>query len=220
MKLNVASGANVFIGWTNTDLTDIEDEYLRHLRGLDVSQMGGWPPEQVELSKAITAGQVQFFRHDLRFGYGMFADGSVEAAYLGQLVEHLHPHTELPKLLKECHRLLKPGGRIRITTPDIELITRLYQQKRLDTIAPEQPAFFATASEEARLSYLLFGASGADCKRESYAGHFHVWSVADMCAALEAAGFRDASQWANPTAPFRGARDYGMSHSMGIEATK
>ena len=220
MKLNIASGANVFIGWTNTDLTDIEDEYLRHLRGLDVSQMGGWPLEQVELSKAITAGQVQFFRHDLRFGYGMFADGSVEAIYLGQLVEHLHPHTELPKLLKECRRLLKMGGALRITTPDIEKIVQLYTDGLLDRISPEQPAFYASASHAAKLSYLLFGASGADCTRESYAGHFHVWSYDDLRALLLEAGFGTVDRVQSPGARFPGVMDYGMSHSMGIEATK
>jgi len=222
MRINIACGGNIFPGWVNSDLVDMNEAYLRHLRGLAVAQMHGWPPGQIELSRAITEGRVQFFQWDLRKGFPMYADGSCEKLYLGQAWEHLHPHREAPALAKECFRLLELGGVMRITTPDIKKILGLYNDGRLSEIAPEQPAFFASASPEAQLSYLLFGASGDDCTREDYHGHFHVWSEADLTELLVSVGFSSVERCDEPSLEFKyaGVQDFGISHSMGIEAVK
>src|SRR5262249_4753996 len=46
-----------------------------------------------------------------------FRDGSMSIIYSAHLIEHLPPAT-LATLLRECHRVLAPGGRIRIECPD------------------------------------------------------------------------------------------------------
>lgn len=57
-----------------------------------------------------------------------FADDTFEAAYALHIVEHLTP-AEAASLLNELSRVLKPGGIVRISTPDLEDICRSYLQQ-------------------------------------------------------------------------------------------
>lgn len=219
IKLNVACGGNIFPGWENVDLVDMEDAYLRHLRGLDLSQMGGWPADQIALSRAITEGRVKFWRHDLRHGFGMFADGTVDAIYIGQAVEHLNPHSELPALFKECWRLLRSGGRVRITTPDIDKLINAFLAGAMDDFTAEQPGWYARLSAAGKLSAIMFGAGGPGCTRENYEGHFACWSAEDLIAELGSYGL-PAHRAEQPSELFTECKDYGLSHSMALEAVK
>jgi SAM-dependent methyltransferase len=50
--------------------------------------------------------------------------------------EHMIEHITLEEgsfMLKECYRILKPGGKIRIATPDIELILKIMAQPQEET---------------------------------------------------------------------------------------
>jgi predicted SAM-dependent methyltransferase len=62
--------------------------------------------------------------HDLRQGLP-FADDSCDAVYHSHVLEHLQPD-EASRLIAECHRVLKPGGILRIAVPDLEGIARQY----------------------------------------------------------------------------------------------
>ncbi len=55
-------------------------------------------------------------RHDLREPIPL-PDGSVSRIHTEDFIEHIRPE-EIRKLLTECHRLLKPGGMLRIACPD------------------------------------------------------------------------------------------------------
>ena len=46
-----------------------------------------------------------------------FADASFDTIVAGELVEHI-PADELPSMLREFHRVLRPGGRLLLTTPN------------------------------------------------------------------------------------------------------
>ena len=59
-------------------------------------------------------------------GLKHFKDGSVRFIYASHIVEHLDYRTEAPALVKECYRLLAPGGVWRIMVPGIERILRAY----------------------------------------------------------------------------------------------
>jgi hypothetical protein len=52
-----------------------------------------------------------------------FPDNSVEEIYTSHMVEHW-PRSEFPAALHEWHRVLKPGGRLRIRCPNFELYVR------------------------------------------------------------------------------------------------
>jgi SAM-dependent methyltransferase len=64
--------------------------------------------------------------HDLRRPFP-FPDGSFDGAYGSHVLEHLDP-SAAARLLRECHRILKPAGIIRVVVPDLEAIVRLYLQ--------------------------------------------------------------------------------------------
>lgn len=220
LRLNIACATNIFPGWTNTDRDDVEQTYLKHLRGLAPDQMHGWSDEQKQHVEALNAGKIQFFQWDLRKGFPMYPDGSVEAAYIGQAVEHLNFTSELPALLKECHRVLAPGGRIRITTPDLLKLLAAYRDGTLMRFADEQPEMYRSASPEVQLSMIMFGASGAGCTSENYEGHFMCLAPNDLGALLRRAGFVDVAEMVTPSPAFKGVIDKGLSHSMAVEARK
>jgi predicted SAM-dependent methyltransferase len=43
------------------------------------------------------------------------------------MIEHVS-HQDGLRMLKECHRVLRPGGTIRIATPDLRKLSRLYEK--------------------------------------------------------------------------------------------
>ncbi|HZL54568.1 MAG TPA: class I SAM-dependent methyltransferase [Solirubrobacteraceae bacterium] len=51
-----------------------------------------------------------------------YADGSFDAAWLGETLEHVQDGIAL---LEEIHRVIKPGGRLIVTTPDHGRLLRL-----------------------------------------------------------------------------------------------
>ena len=215
MRLNLCCGANVFPGWLNIDHTDVENDYLRHLR--DAPDGFVWPEPQRELAAWVKSGKpLDFVRHDVRKGLP-WSDDSVTAIYIGQAIEHFNRRTEAPALLRECRRVLKTGGVIRLTTPSLEKLVDAYTRNDLDRFATEQPAFFASASNADQLAYLLFGASGADCTGQNYEGHFHCYTVATLGALLSECGLWPDVRFERP---LDGIRDMGMSHSFAIEALK
>lgn len=59
-----------------------------------------------------------------------FADGSVADIYASHILEHLGYQQKLPRALAEFHRVLKKGGRVRISVPDFEVLCRLFLEAR------------------------------------------------------------------------------------------
>ena len=54
-----------------------------------------------------------------------FNSESFDVIYHSHLLEHF-PKADAPKFLKECFRVLKPGGIIRVVVPDLEQIAKYY----------------------------------------------------------------------------------------------
>lgn len=53
-----------------------------------------------------------------------FSDNLVDYYYTEHMIEHL-PLSSAQRMLRECHRTLKPGGKIRIATPDMMQLAKL-----------------------------------------------------------------------------------------------
>src|SRR5690242_7915504 len=63
-------------------------------------------------------------QHDLAQGIP-FPNNSFDVVYHSHLLEHFS-RPEGARFLKECSRVLKPGGLLRIAVPDLERIARTY----------------------------------------------------------------------------------------------
>ena len=57
-----------------------------------------------------------------------FPDASFDVVYHSHVLEHL-PATTAPEMIRECIRVLRPGGVLRVVVPDLESIARLYLEK-------------------------------------------------------------------------------------------
>jgi predicted SAM-dependent methyltransferase len=57
-----------------------------------------------------------------------FENASFDAVYHSHVLEHLSPD-EGTQLIRECARILKPGGILRIAVPDLEEIVKTYLKK-------------------------------------------------------------------------------------------
>jgi predicted SAM-dependent methyltransferase len=68
-----------------------------------------------------------------------FADATFEVVYHSHLLEHLSP-VEGKALLKECWRVLKSPGRIRVVVPDLEAAARLYLHSLEEVLTMEKPS--------------------------------------------------------------------------------
>lgn len=79
-------------------------------------------PDWVNLdASAVFPGVI---KHDLRRELP-FSDEHFDAVYGSHVLEHLEP-AAAARLLRECHRVLKPEGIVRIVVPDLEAIAKLY----------------------------------------------------------------------------------------------
>lgn len=72
----------------------------------------------------IAPADPSVLKHDLRRPLP-FADGAFQAVYHSHVLEHLHRPSAM-SLLRECHRVLAPGGVLRVVVPDLETIAKLY----------------------------------------------------------------------------------------------
>ncbi len=55
-----------------------------------------------------------------------FAENSIDEIYASHILEHLGYQEELPKALKEWYRVIKPGGKVMISVPDLDALCRYF----------------------------------------------------------------------------------------------
>ncbi len=60
-----------------------------------------------------------------------FEDNLFSYVFSEHMIEHL-AYSQGTRMLKECHRILKPNGRIRISTPNLSFLLALYGEDRSD----------------------------------------------------------------------------------------
>lgn len=70
---------------------------------------------------------VDIISHNISDGLP-FPDNMFNVVYHSHLLEHIPVKNSLP-FMKECFRVLKPGGVIRVLVPDLEQIARFYLEK-------------------------------------------------------------------------------------------
>ena len=107
-----------------------------------------------------------------------FADSSCAAVFSEHVIEHL-PREAAARLLRECHRVLEPGGVLRVSTPDAELFLRSYAG---DGEFLRHPSFDEPA--ETRLDRV-------NKMMREHGQHLWVYDEESLALALRRAGFSD-----------------------------
>jgi predicted SAM-dependent methyltransferase len=99
-RLHIGCGEHLHSGWLNCDL------------------LSGW------MNDMMMRGKVDVIDLDATKPYP-FADATFDLIFSEHMIEHV-THGNGARMLAECYRVLKPKGRIRITTPDLAFLVRLY----------------------------------------------------------------------------------------------
>jgi predicted SAM-dependent methyltransferase len=66
---------------------------------------------------------------------GAFADGTFEQIYASHIVEHFDYNQELVLTLREWCRVLVPGGLLCVSVPDLDVLARLFLDRKGLTVA-------------------------------------------------------------------------------------
>lgn len=138
-----------------------------------------------------------------------FKDSTFDYVFSEHLIEHL-TYSEGLFMLRECYRVLKPGGRIRIATPDLETLIGLYaqekselQQRYINWIVD----IFLTEIGIYRESFVI----NAAFRRF---GHQFIYDHGTLESAMEEVGFVDVISYApgeTDDEAFRGIESHGRA---------
>ena len=187
VKINLGSFVDVIAGWENIDILPLR----QHI-----------PPE------------IKFRQWDLRQGIP-YSDNSVDLIRMSHLIEHLTLE-EAHKLCAEMHRVLKPSGVARISTPDAKIVIRHYQNQDMSFFNQIQPPEFIQAPTEGeKLSRILFSGDYS---------HKAIYNFDMLKVFLEQAGFRKIQQvspgFSNSEVMKNETEDQHIEISITVEATR
>jgi len=116
-------------------------------------------------------------------------DGCFDVVFSEHMLEHL-AYVDGQRCLRECHRVLRPGGRIRIATPSLERLIALYD----DDLSDVQRRYLRWSADEF--------VQHADAPLPGFVlnnflrdwGHEFVYDAATLRHALDSAGFVDVEE--------------------------
>lgn len=104
----------------------------------------------------------------------MFADNSCSEVYASHVFEHLGYDGDLQKAIEGVYRILKPGGRLCVAVPDLEILCRMY-------LAPQ-------SNPEARFKIMRMMFGG---RVDAHDIHYTGFDVTFLGSYLHTAGFKD-----------------------------
>ena len=103
---------------------------------LNIGCGGNYHPSWTNIDIVSTSPHV--VAHDITKGLP-YRGGTFDVVYHSHVIEHL-THDEAISLLNECVRVLKPGGTLRIATPDLENLARTYLESLKAALAGDPHA--------------------------------------------------------------------------------
>ncbi len=125
------------------------------------------------------------FRYPLRI-----CDASIDGVFCEHTFEHFTYNTN-QMLFKECHRILKPGGILRIIVPDLSLFIKNYIENNLEWFQKwEQLMFIASNSLERAKRRLKTPLEAISFVTQEY-GHLSAWDMDTLMGYLKESGFSE-----------------------------
>jgi SAM-dependent methyltransferase len=172
-KLHLGAFDQAIDGWINTDVTP--HLVLARIPGLP--RLLHWSGRlSDERYRAYRDGRFARLRYlDLRRRFP-FGDGTIAAIYTSHTFEHLHVDTA-ERALAECHRVLAPGGVLRIVVPNLDDIVGHYD--------PADPDAF--------LDGIFQGRRARDNRHARHWWHYNAGSLSRRLAAV---GFAEVTECA------------------------
>ncbi|MEK0191909.1 tetratricopeptide repeat protein [Microcoleus anatoxicus] len=107
---------------------------------------------------------------------------SVDAIWSSHNIEHIYPH-EVPIALAEFYRVLKPGGFVLITLPDIQKVAEYVAQGNL-----EEPIYLSPAGPIAAID-ILYGLGTDLAKGKYYMAHRTGFTQESLAQKMQQVGF-------------------------------
>jgi SAM-dependent methyltransferase len=167
VKLHVGAFDRVLPGWVNTDITP--HLYIARVPGLAFLLAGFGVLDEARAAQHRSGVFRQLRKLDVRQRFP-FADGSVDAVYISHMLSNV-TRDVAEHCLAECHRVLKPGGILRVATLDLDAAVRGYD--------PEHPDV---------LMDLLFDLDTSKRAKNRHWWHYNECSLGER---LRRAGFRE-----------------------------
>jgi SAM-dependent methyltransferase len=175
VKLHLGCGRNTLPGWLNADLY-----------GWRLNSGDGWDVNRAkERVLSINVGTTPL----------PLPDGSCEFVYTSHMLEHLIHPAQTRLVMEEVHRVLAPGGTVRVVVPDAGVWLRGY--------AEHDASFFATVRQEwpfwdwamldsaagSRLDYILPYLGASSLQGHLAGDHQFGFDEASLRALMVSAGF-------------------------------
>ncbi len=124
-----------------------------------------------------------FLNYDLRAGLPL-PDASADLIFSSHFFEHLR-HEHATRLMRDCRRVLRSGGKARFQMPDYEKAMRAYVDR--------DPAIFADGQAQGLLNHMpAYSRHWGDLISRAvyeFYEHKYIWDPENLGAALIAAGF-------------------------------
>jgi len=137
-----------------------------------------------------------------------FCNASTRFVFMSHVLEHLYPR-QAQRLLGDIHRVLQPGGVVRIVVPDIEQWIAAYASGDRNFFDADE---VRGASDRTRLQTLLPYAGAVSDPTQLYADHKFGYDFETLKRCLETAGFVDVRRCDYQQSPHEALR---VDHASG-----
>jgi SAM-dependent methyltransferase len=163
-------------------------------------QAGDWQEIRVDINPAVQPDVIASITD-----MPQIADSSIDAVWSSHNLEHLYAH-EVPLALREFLRVLKPGGFVLLTMPDLQKAAEFIARGQL-----EEPIYQSPAGPIAAID-ICFGHRRSVARGNEFMAHKTGFSAHTLALKLAACGFqrvrverRDLDLWATAYKPGGGA---------------